>query len=184
MARRFFKRYLPDRTKVHSDRTLAWLRPVLNKPYLWHLNRHCVCRGLAVGMFWAWIPIPMQSVLAVPCVVPFRGNLAVAYAATWVSNIFTLLPHWWLAYTIGTMIVGKGDTNIEFTWDFWKDKYYDFGWLWGHFWDFYLPLTLGSLVMSVVSAGLCYVGLNFIWRSYTRYRWQRRREKMAAKAAG
>lgn len=174
MARRLFKRYLPDRQKVHSDRTLAWLRPIMNKPYLWHLNRHCVCRGLAMGMFWAWIPLPMQSIPALIGTVPMRGNIAVAYATTWLSNPFTLIPHWWLAYTIGKTILGMKSADLEFTWEFWKDKWDRPSWLTAHFWEFYGPMLLGSLVISTVAAGLSYVAVNFLWRQYTRYRWGKR----------
>lgn len=176
MARRFFKRFIPDRQKVHADSSLKWLRPILDKPYLWHLNRHSVCKGLSMGMFWAWMPIPLQSIPAIVLTVRWRGNIAVSYAATWLSNPFTMIPHWWLAYHIGKWVMRLPPSDIEFTWEFFKDKitFDSTGWWLKNFWSFYWPMTVGSLFISLVAAVVSYAVVYVLWRLYAQWRWSKR----------
>ncbi|MFN4243318.1 MAG: DUF2062 domain-containing protein [Tepidisphaerales bacterium] len=182
MPRKFFRKFMPPREKVDSEKLLRFLKPVMDRPYLWHLNRHSVARGVSWGLFWALIPIPGQSVPAVLSTIWSRGNLALAIAATWLSNPFTLIPHWWSAYTIGKFLLrSPGISDLQWTWEYFEPHFSSWSSAWRfvtvNFWHFYLPLLVGSIVEGVVIGGLAYVLIMTLWRRHSSNRWLRSRAR-------
>ncbi len=63
-----------------------------------------VARGTAVGMFWAFIPMPFQMVPAALFCWLIRANLPVAIVCVWLTNPITLPPILLLEYAIGRWI--------------------------------------------------------------------------------
>lgn len=183
MARRFVRRFLPDRGKLESGLP-RWVTRVLLSPQLWHLNRHSVSRGLAIGMFWAWIPMPMQSVPAVLCAIAMRGNVLLTYAACWLSNPFTMVPWVWISYRIGLAVTGAapmGNVVQEIRQLFEAVSEQGFlaglrqGWEYvtSNFhvvWVFYV----GSIVFAILTSLTTYVLIQWWWRWNLVRRWRRR----------
>ena len=77
MPRRLFKRYMPDPESIRSQKSLRFLGKLTHDPNLWHLNRHSVSRAMAAGLFAAFIPMPMQMLLAAGLAVWIRSNLPI-----------------------------------------------------------------------------------------------------------
>src|SRR3990167_7491178 len=75
MPRRFFKRYMPHPDRIKANKSLRVLGALIHDPNLWHLNRHSVARAVAIGLFWAMIPMPLQMVAAALVALPARPNL-------------------------------------------------------------------------------------------------------------
>ena len=46
MARRFVRRWLPDPASLRTYRALRWMGPLLDRPWLWHINRSAIAKGL------------------------------------------------------------------------------------------------------------------------------------------
>ncbi|MBE8158632.1 MAG: DUF2062 domain-containing protein, partial [Betaproteobacteria bacterium] len=67
-----------------------------------------VARGMAVGMFWAFVPMPFQMAPAFLFCWLSRANLPVAMACVWISNPFTYLPIFSAQYQIGVWVFGGG----------------------------------------------------------------------------
>ena len=65
--------------------------------------------GAALGVFLAFIPVPIQMLIAAPLAFLFQVNLPVALAATWVSNPLTLAPILLLAYKVGSLLLGESE---------------------------------------------------------------------------
>ena len=64
MARKLFRRYLPQRDKVLDHQLMRRLAPLLRHPSLWHLNRHSAAGGVAIGLFAGLVPGPLQMLAA------------------------------------------------------------------------------------------------------------------------
>jgi hypothetical protein len=106
MPKKYFRKYLPSHESVRSNRHLGILGSALHHPNLWHLNRRSVAGGVAIGMLCGMIPVPVQMFSAAILAIVLRVNLSVAMAATWYINPFTIVPLYYLAYKLGTLIAG------------------------------------------------------------------------------
>lgn len=188
MARKFFRKFMPSREKVHSERALQWLRPIMNKPYLWHLNRHSVARAVGFGFFWSLIPIPGQSIPAVFFTIKARGNVPLALAATWLSNPFTLIPHWWSAYVIGKFFLRTpGVEGLKWELSYFEQKLGTWSSAWdfitSNLWNFYLPLMVGSIIEGVLAGLIGYAFVDRFWKWHARRKWRQSRERARLAAA-
>ena len=90
MPRRFIKRYMPHPERIKASRSLRFLGDLIHDPNLWHLNRHSVSRAMAIGLFWALIPMPLQMLAAAACAIPARANLPIAVGLVWLTNPLTM----------------------------------------------------------------------------------------------
>jgi len=78
-------------------------------------------RGVAVGCFWAFTPligIQMPLVFITWMFAPrhsrFDFSILIAFAWTWVSNVFTALPIYYMFYVTGQIIRGRWDNVAGF----------------------------------------------------------------------
>lgn len=184
MARKFFRKFVPSKDKVHAEASLRWLRPIMNKPYLWHLNRHSVSRAVAFGFFWSLIPMPGQSIPAVFFTLKARGNVPLALAATWLSNPFTLIPHWWSAYIIGKFILrSDGVEGLEWNIAYFEKQFetWSSGWsfITTNLWNFYLPLLVGSAIEGLVAGAAGYFIVDRFWKWHALRKWRHSRARAA-----
>ena len=85
------------REKFHD---IKWLKPFLHK-YLFSLEPYPLSRGLAIGLFWAFIPMPLQMLPATLFCLISYANLPVAILAVWISNPLTYVPIFYAEYWIG-----------------------------------------------------------------------------------
>lgn len=183
MAREFFKRFVPSAQRVQTDRRLRLLRPLLNKPYLWHLRRHAVARGFAIGAFWSMWPVAGQTIPALIIAVRLRSNVAIAFAALWLSNPFLLVPHWWSAYLIGRFLLRTPPSDVHFTWEYLSPRLSSprafASFVWENFHSLYVPVFVGSLIEGVVLASLGYVLIMYLWKRHSIKRWRLSRKRAA-----
>lgn len=128
----------------------------LSHPNLWHFNRRSVSGGVAVGLFIAFLPIPLQMVLSAIAAVAFRVNVALAVAMALVSNPLTMVPIFWTAYLIGSWLTGchlaLPQAGISFEWVMSQINI-----LW-------LPMLTGLLVISTLSAAISFITIRLLWR--------------------
>lgn len=182
MARRIFRKLMPSRRRLEGEKA-GWLRRFLAHPRAWHLNRHSVSRGLAIGMFWAWIPIPMQSPWACFFAWKWKGNVPLAFACCWISNPLTMLPAIWVCYHIGLYVTWSEPTGfleeIKRTMTRIDEEGMltgitsFFGFMWQNLGVVY-PFLVGSLVFSCLNAVVAYFGAQAFWRWNLVRRWKKR----------
>jgi len=168
MIRKVFKKKPSGRNKID-----AFLEKYnLPKAYL-AVNRRMITRGVAVGLFWGFIPMPMQM-LAVMATVPFiRFNVPIAISMVWLSNPFTMPPMYYMEYLTGNFILGReGIEDIELT----------MSWFTENFDEILVPLYTGTAFYSIVVTAIIYVVLNRLWvrsvHSEKKERKHKRRKKI------
>ncbi len=177
MPRKFFRKYLPSHESVRNNRHMARFGGFLHHPNLWHLNRHSVAGGVAVGMFSGLVPGPFQMLTAALLAVPLRVNLPVALATTLYTNPFTIGPLYFLAYLIGRLLVGSHAAPLspppEIEWSHLGASLDAFlGWVL----SMGTPLAVGLAALALGLAALGYACVQIGWRLYVMRAWRRRRQ--------
>ena len=119
MPRRLFKRYMPDPTSIREHKSLRFLGTLLHDPNLWHLNRHSVARAMAVGLFAAFLPIPLQMLLAAILAIIVRGNMPIAVSLVWLTNPITMPAVFFCTYQTGAWLMDVPARHLpdELTWE-------------------------------------------------------------------
>jgi len=168
---------LPSREALMRRRSLRWLGPLLERPWLWRASRRGVARGAAIGVFFGlMIPIAQIAFAAVFAIV-LRANLPVAAAATLVSNPLTYAPIYVAAYRIGMNMLGeppataaaesieaKVQTAEPLTPSWWQ-----------RFSGVAKPIALGAAVLAVTGAFAAYLAALLGWRLWLLARLRRRK---------
>lgn len=88
------------RKRAHS-RLYAWLLPAsLFREELWQWNRQSAATGAAWGVFWAFAPVPLQTIFAALSCIHRRGNVPLGVAFCWLSfpgyQMFAWPIQWWV----------------------------------------------------------------------------------------
>ena len=125
-------------------------------------NQRSLSRGMAVGMFWCFVPMPFQMAPATLFCWMARANLPIAIICVWISNPFTYAPILYFQYRVGMWLFDRtgGMSQEQFK------AYYNNGELWDMKVEFLLlimrPLMEGALITASVMAIIGYVsGLLF-----------------------
>ncbi len=172
MPRRFIKRYLPDRQTIREQPALRLFGDLLHDANLWHLNRRSVSVAAFVGIACAFVPMPVQMVLAALLAIWWRCNLPVAVGLVWISNPLTFAPMFYFAYWVGTGLLGVGGSPPV-------DEP-DFNRLQG-IWE---PFLLGCLVTGVTLGATAAFAVHSLWRLAVLWRWRKRRQRIRRVQAG
>jgi len=149
MIRQFFKKISTNNPKFNEFLD----KYNLPKAYF-AINRRAVTRGLLVGLFWGFIPMPFQMLGVIITTPIIRFNVIIGLATVWLSNPVTYPPLWYLEYKTGNFILGKtGIDNIELT----------MHWFQTHWDDIILPLYVGTAFYSTIVSFLIYLLVNWLW---------------------
>ena len=182
MPRKYFRRFLPTHQWVHEHRWLGRFGRFLEHPNLWHLNRHSVAGGVAVGLFAGLIPGPLQMLGALLLAIPMQVNLPVALLVTLYTNPLTIFPLYVLAYQYGALLLGEATGHVAL-------KEFEMDWL--HLGDSMLaladwclslgkPLAVGLLALALTLAAIGYLGVKLAWRLHVTLAWRARHARRAA----
>lgn len=162
---KWLKKHLPTKEKINQDASMSFLHKYLTHTNTWHFNPESTSRAVAVGLFIAFIPLPMQMILAAVFAIIFRANLPLAIAMTWVTNPFTFVPINYFIYWVGKTILHETITNgapTVFAWHF-----ESFSAFWASFslhlaqWGKAFLVGLPIVAISVSLLGYCIVKV--IW---------------------
>lgn len=166
MLKNVIKRIFPNMDKIKDEKTLKLFGPALFQSNLWHLNRKSVPRAIAIGLFCAFIPLPLQMVIAAFFAIIFAANLPISVMLVWITNPITIPPILFFAYKIGSYILGIDSSSFPSSFDenlinaaiaSWK------------------PTLIGSLILSITTSTLGYIFISLYWRLYIAKSWARRK---------
>jgi hypothetical protein len=167
MPRKFLRRFLPDHHSVRNHKHLQFMGEWLHDPNLWHLNRRSVAGAFAVGLFMAFVPIPLQMIPSALFAVLLRVNLPISVALVWITNPLTSAPVFYFAYKLGGWVLGETPPAVAFE--------ASFTWLLSQIEVIWRPFLLGTLMVSLASAALGYFGVRLLWRMHIVKRWRDKR---------
>jgi len=156
MPRKFFKRIMPDPHEILNNKSLKIFGSLLHKPNLWHFNRRSIAGAFAVGLFFAWAPVPFQMVLAAAGAIWFNTNLPLSVALVWITNPLTMGPMFYFAYHVGTWIIGAPEMAFSFE--------LSMDWLTTGLLAIWKPFLSGCLILGIISSVSGYFGVNILWR--------------------
>ncbi len=167
----WLRRNLPTREQMAENRFLAPIAHRFLSPELWRFTRRSVPRGVALGLFAAFIVPVGQIFLAAFLALPSRANVPLSALVTFITNPFTL-PFWLVvANKVGGFVLKidaatMGAANAELSSGRWEQ----FGW----FLETAGVTAFGFIVLSIVTAAVGYVLSSFIWRMMVARRRNRR----------
>lgn len=154
----------PSREQLQTTPGLRGLAPHLSHPKLWLWSRRGVALGVAVGLFVGLLIPVAQFLFAAAAAMFLRANVAMAAAATLVSNPLTVPPIYYGAYHLGAWITGTSAAAGLSLADPWS--------LLAHFGSIGLPLFTGLAITACVAAVASYLLISqmWIWRVNARRR--------------
>ncbi len=131
-------------------------------------NRRMISRGVGLGLFWGFVPMPMQMLAVILSMPLFRFNVPIAISMVWLSNPVTMPFMYYMEYLTGNLILGlPGVENFELSMD----------WMVENFDKIILPLYVGTSFYSIVVSFLIYVAVNLIWIKIVKRKRKERRRK-------
>jgi len=162
---------MPTRDEMAENR---WLAPIAHRflsPELWRFTRRSVPRGVALGLFAAFIVPVGQIFLSAFIALPARANVPIAALMTFVTNPFTL-PFWlFVANKVGGFVLmmdaaagGRAQDELLST------RWESVGW----FIETAGVTAFGFGVLSLTSATVGYFLSGLVWRWIIARRWSRR----------
>lgn len=107
------RRLLPAPETLRENRWLRWLGPSLFHPKLWHLSRRGLALGMALGVFFGLLIPIAQIPFSAAAAVALRANVPAAVASTLVTNPVTFGPVYYLAWQLGSAILGEEPPPAE-----------------------------------------------------------------------
>jgi len=118
------------------------------------ITRRAITRGLLVGFFWGFIPMPMQMGGVMVTAALFKFNIPLALATVWLSNPVTYPFMFYMEYLTGNLILGKaGLDNVELTMD----------WFTNHWSDIAISMYVGAAFWAIVGSYTIYLLVNWLW---------------------
>ena len=176
----WFRRNLPSREQIAGHRFSRPFRSHLQRNELWRFTRRSVPRGVAAGLFvgvFALIP-GVQIVGAALMSIPFRANIPVAAAMTFLTNPLTTPFLIAAAIPVGNQLGFHADSAAV------MEKYARGApvgeWLTWFFSDAAPALISGLFIIAVLSGAIGYFLSVFIWRWWTARKWRRRAQRNSA----
>lgn len=119
-----------------------------------NINRKMVSNGFFIGLFWAFIPMPMQMLAVVLTGSIFRFNIIIAFAMVWLSNPLTMPFMYYVEYLTGNFILGMEKKHeMELTLE----------WFSNNFDNIFVPLYVGALFYSIFVSVSMYFLINHLW---------------------
>ncbi len=173
-----FRKYTPTREGLARNRFLAPIAHRFLTPELWRFTRRSVPRGVALGLFSAFIVPLGQIFLAAFLALPARANVPLAVLVTFITNPFSY-PFWLIvANRVGSFVL-KVDS---FAGNMANDELRSGRWAWViEAFEVAGVTTFGLVVLAIVSAAVGYVVSGFVWRQMVSRRRKKRLRRMTVR---
>lgn len=166
----------PTRESLENSRILAPVAHRVLEPSLWRFTRRSVPRGVALGLLVGiFLLIPgLQIAGAALLALPFRANIPLAAAMTFLSNPVTTPLILWASVYIGNWLLGRS-ADASGVWAL-MDSHASIGrWCAWLFSEAAPAMLLGLALISLGAAAIGYVLADWIWRHRMGRKWHARK---------
>jgi uncharacterized protein (DUF2062 family) len=167
MIKKIIQRFSPNHETVKEHKLIGMFGSMLHDPNLWLLNRRSAKGAFSIGLFFAFWPVPFQMLLAATAAIPLRVNLPLSIATVWVTNPITMPPIFYIAYLVGSTVLGTEMSSFAFelSWAWVSQSISTIG----------PAFLLGCLICSVVTSIVGYFALDLVWRWSVIKAWEERK---------
>lgn len=157
MPRRLFLKLRPIAARLRETWYFKVLGPRLTDSRLWSVNRRAITTAFGTAVAISFIPLPLHILLGLLAAMVWRQNLPTMFLTLLaLSNPLSAVPLYYMAYRVGTLVLGEPATRFAFEVSF-KWLQYGLGTVWK-------PFLLGCLVCGAVGGFLAYRLLELLWR--------------------
>jgi len=173
MLKKRLQRYLPSPAQIRETRALKPVAHLLSRSEIWHLNRRSAAGAVFIGLFCAFLPVPMQMIIAAVLAIAARCNLPISVALVWITNPLTIPPIFYFTYRLGAWLLDMHISVSTIDLNMW--------WIWDNLGTIGYPLVFGSLVCGWVAGVTGFVVTRVLWRLHVIRRWELRRARVRAR---
>ena len=166
-----FKRYIPHRESISSNSIIRLFDEYLHDPNIWHIHRRSSAGGAAIGVFCAFIPIPIQTLSAAALAILFRMNLPIAILFSFLANPITVPFIFFYSYKLGSILFGLEENQIT---SIIPENTTIIEWFNTIFLNIWEPLLTGCLILGLISSSVTYFLIRLIWRIGAVVKWGNR----------
>lgn len=160
---------MPDHQTIKNNKHLQIFGDLLHNGNLWHLNRKSVAKAFAVGLFFAFVPVPFQMVLSAGVAIIVHANLPLSIALVWLTNPITMPAIFYFCYLVGTWILGAPAQEFAFeaSWQWFVNSVSTIG----------PSFLVGCGVLATLFSAIGFFGIHALWRYSVAKEWQKRSKK-------
>ena len=169
--RNLFKRYIPHKESIASNSIIRLFDEYLHDPNIWHIHRRSSAGGAAIGVFCAFIPIPIQTLSAAALAIFFRMNLPIAILFSFLANPITVPFIFFYSYKLGSILFGLEENQIT---NIIPENTTIIEWFNTIFLNIWEPLLIGCLILGLISSSITYFLIRLIWRIGAVVKWGNR----------
>ncbi len=116
------------------------------------VSRMMITKAIFIGLFIAFIPMPMQMLVVVVMMKFFRFNLPLAIVLCWITNPFTMPFIYYIEYIVGSFILNIDAITVQMSVD----------WFSNNLQDIFIPLYFGALTVALVVSALVSFLVNYL----------------------
>ena len=169
--RNLFKRYIPHKESIASNSIIRLFDEYLHDPNIWHIHRRSSAGGAAIGVFCAFIPIPIQTLSAAALAILFRMNLPIAILFSFLANPITVPFIFFYSYKLGSILFGLEENQIN---NIIPENTTIIEWFNTIFLNIWEPLLIGCFILGLISSSITYFLIRLIWRIGAIVKWGNR----------
>jgi len=129
------------------------------------LRRESVARAFLIGLTITTIPIPGQSLAAIPLALYYRANVPLTFLLLFLSCPITMPFHWAACFFTGSLVLGDLPSEVfakagtAFSSGLFTSGALNYIWAQG-----IIPLFLGSIVLGLLLGGIGYLLVRAFWK--------------------
>jgi uncharacterized protein (DUF2062 family) len=172
-----------DRMRVHLWPRRSWTRS--SRYVVYRLRRlsdtpHAVALGFAIGVFTAVTPfLGTHMVMAALLAWVIGGSVVAALLGTFIGNPLTYPLFWYSTYEVGNLMLGgsSGKEPIDLSGGIFQSSL-------EHLWPILKPMSLGSIPVGLLLAGLSYLLVRPMVEAYKNRRLRELKLRSGREAVG